>query len=325
MTKYLTIFLALFLSLSACNLSDEEILPGITGKAGELVIVIKDKYWEATTGDHIIELVAANVMGLPQAEHLFDPVQVDPSNFTSIFKTHRNIFFIDIDPEKAEALEVRKDAWATPQIVVNLTAADTARARQILEAKGQKIVQHFLDKEKQRNIDTYTKQKDQLLADMVSEKFGINIAIPKSFDIAREEDNFLWIWQDTPDLTMSILISTFAYNDTATFTKNFLADRRDDITREYVGGPEEGTYMVVDRENYPLSFEATKLNEKYAAKMYGLWRVEGDFMGGSFINYSFVSPSGDKVIMIDGSVLGPKLDKRNLMRQLDAIISTTTY
>lgn len=324
MIKNPTIFIVALLGLLACNPSDEEVLPGITGRAGELVIVVDNKYWNATTGDQIINLVAKDVMGLPQSEPLFDPVQVDPSNFSSIFKTHRNIFFIDIDPSKKEALEVRKDAWATPQIVVNLTAKDTARVRAILEAKGQKIVQHFLDKEKERNMDSYIRQKDNLLTDMVFDKFGIKMSIPKAYTVAREEDNFMWIRQETGDLSMGLLITTFEYTDTATFTTSYLADRRDEMTKEYIPGPEDGTYMVTYRE-YPITFEKALLNGKYAAKIYGLWNVEGDFMGGPFINYSFVDPSGNKVVMIDGFIFAPKLDKRNLVRQLDAIISTTTY
>lgn len=324
MTKFPTIILIALFSLLACNPSDEDILPGITGRAGELVIVADNKYWDASTGDQVLGLVAKEVMGIPQSEPLFDPVHVDPSNFSSIFRTHRNIFYIDIDPEKKEALEVRKDGWATPQIIVNLTAKDTARVRAILDAKGSKIVQHFLDKEKERNIESYIKQKDNLLTDMVSNKFGIKMAIPKSFDVAREEDNFMWIRQETGDLSMGLLITTFEYTDTATFTINYLADQRDTITKEYVPGPEDGTYMVTYRD-YPITFEKTQLNGKYAAKIYGLWNMEGDFMGGPFVNYSFVDPSGDKVVMIDGFIFAPKLDKRNLVRQLDAIISTTTY
>lgn len=324
MTKKATILFVSLISLFACTPSGEEILPGITGKAGELIIVAEDKYWDATMGDPIIDLLAADIMGLPQAEPLFDPVQVDPSNFTSIFKTHRNIFIVDVDPSKKEALEIRKDSWATPQIVVQLIAADTARVRAILAAKGKTIANHFLDMEKKRNMDSYTKQKDNLLTDKVFDKFGIKMSIPKSYTVAREEDNFLWIRQETGDLTMGLLITTFDYKDTATFTPNYLADRRDEMTKVYVPGPSDGSYMKTYRE-YPLSFEKTKISGKYAAKVYGLWNVEGDFMGGPFINYSFVDPSGNKVVMIDGFIFAPKLDKRNLVRQLDAVISTTTY
>ncbi|MCB0408861.1 MAG: DUF4837 family protein [Flavobacteriales bacterium] len=51
-----------------------------------------------------------------------------------------------------------------------------------------------------------------------------------------------------------------------------------------------------------------------------MWYVKGDFMGGPFINYTFVDEKRNKVISIDGYVYAPRFDKREYLRELEALI-----
>lgn len=317
----------LFLSviLFSCNYFDgEKTLPGITGKSGELLIIADDNYWQATTGDLLLDVFAEEVVGLPQPEPMFDPVNIRPTAFADIFRTHRNIFMLNVDPNAPEALEIKKDVWATPQMVISLTVSDTARAREVMETKGENIVKRFLDMERDRNVQTYTSQKDKVLADKVKDITGVDMAFPLSFKIARQEADFMWIRQETGDMDMAILVSTFKYEDKNTFTKEFLMDKRDEITKMFIPGESKGTFMKIYRD-YPVQFKETDLNGVYAIKINGLWNVEGDFMGGPFITYAMLNETQNQVVLIDAFVFAPKLDKRNYMRQLDAIISTARF
>lgn len=306
----------------SCGYFDgEKTLPGITGKSGELLVIVEDRYWESTTGDLLLDVFADEMLGLPQPEPLFDPVNIKPSAFVDIFRTHRNIFMLNIDPSAKEELEVREDVWATPQLVISLTAKDTARAREILEAKRQKLVNYYIEKERNRNIASYTKQKDKVLSANVKETMGVSMTFPQSFTIARKENNFMWVRQETKDLTLSILVYTFPYKDNETFTKEYMMDRRDEMTKKYIIGETKGSYMKIYRD-YPIPFEETSLNGLYATRINGLWDMEGDFMGGPFVTYELLNESKNQVVLVDAFVFAPKLNKRNYMRQLESILST---
>jgi len=308
----------------SCHQNPQEMLPGITGKPGELVIVMKDKYWEGHTGEVFKGIFCAEVPALPQPEPMLDAVQIKPDAFADIFKTHRNIFILNISPNEKEKLEVKIDVWARPQIVISLNVKDTIRAQQVLTAKGQKLLQYYLDKEKERNITTFSMQKNSVVVDKVQKKFGIKLSIPRGYEIAREADNFMWIRQEDKDKNLSLLIQMYDYKDKNTFSLDHLLDKRDEMTKAYVPGPSDGSYMQVFRD-YPTHLEEVSLNGNYAAKLRGLWNVHGDFMGGPFVTYAMLNQTKDKVVMLDGFVFAPKLDKRNYIRQMDAIISSVKF
>ncbi|MBL4585646.1 MAG: DUF4837 family protein, partial [Flavobacteriales bacterium] len=51
-------------------------LPGITGKSGELVVVMPDSYWKGAAGDTVFNTLAQYVYGLPQVEPMFNVVHI---------------------------------------------------------------------------------------------------------------------------------------------------------------------------------------------------------------------------------------------------------
>jgi hypothetical protein len=51
-----------------------------------------------------------------------------------------------------------------------------------------------------------------------------------------------------------------------------------------------------------------------------LWRVEGDFMGGPFVNITFVDEKTSRLVILDGFVYAPKYDKRDYLRQVEALM-----
>jgi hypothetical protein len=52
----------------------------------------------------------------------------------------------------------------------------------------------------------------------------------------------------------------------------------------------------------------------------GLWDIENDFMGGPFISHALIDKTGERVLVLDAFVYHPRADKRNYVRQLEAIL-----
>ena len=57
----------------------------------------------------------------------------------------------------------------------------------------------------------------------------------------------------------------------------------------------------------------------------GLWKMENDFMGGPFVNYTIWDEDGNRTVVVDGFVYAPGKDKRNYVMELEAIIQSLRF
>ena len=93
---------------------------------------------------------------------------------------------------------------------------------------------------------------------------------------------------------------------------------RRDIMTKNVKGSSQGSYMIRYAELSPTTRELN-INNRYVKELRGLWHMKVDFMGGPFVHYAFIDKSGKNLICIDGYVFAPKFDKREYLRELEAI------
>lgn len=315
------IFPFLLLIIAACE-APQMPLPGITGKAGELVVVMDETNWKGLAGDTVFNTLSQGVYGLPQPEPMFNVVHIKSSSFTKIFQTHRNIVHANIGEGNAKSIQLKTDVWATPQVVVEISAPTEAEFIEIFAANATKIVGNVLHKEEDRILKSYNAQLNTEVTKAMEAKFGLKLSIPKGYNIAREEENFAWIRHETKDVTQSILIHSEPYTKQNTFTKEGMIEVIDNFSKKYVPGPDDGTYMSIYMQ-YPPMLEETSISGKYASKLTGLWHIERALMGGPFVSYAFLDPTEKTVFYVHGFVFSPGKKKRNYLRQVDAILNST--
>ena len=71
----LLFFLAIGIPLSSCiEEENAKVLPGSTGKSGELIVVVDTKYWDGELGQAIRNVLAFEHVALPQPEPYFNLV-----------------------------------------------------------------------------------------------------------------------------------------------------------------------------------------------------------------------------------------------------------
>src|SRR5690625_6129745 len=63
--------------------------------------------------------------------------------------------------------------------------------------------------------------------DTIRQKFGIDMEIPADFVTALETDSLIWLRQEIPDISRSILVSRFAYTDPDQFQEPGIIRMRD--------------------------------------------------------------------------------------------------
>jgi hypothetical protein len=142
------------------------------------------------------------------------------------------------------------------------------------------------------------------------------------YRVAKRTDDFLWIRKEKlvgeHPVSQGLIIYTYPYVSDSIFDVANLVNKRNEFTKN-VQGTSEGTYMQSYVEFVPKEKEIN-LNGLYAKELRGLWHVKGDFMGGPFINYSFIDEKRNQVVTVDGYVYCPRFDKREYLRELEAYI-----
>lgn len=318
--KNVVLFVWVFL-LAACT-APQMPLPSITGKAGELVVVMDENQWKGAAGDTVFNRLAQHVYGLPQAEPMFNVVHVRSSAFTKIFQTHRNLVIANIGTELTAGIELKNDVWATPQIVIEISAPTVEKFIEVFENNSSKIIGHVLLKEQERIQRSYNAQLDKDVVSAIEEKFHLTLGIPRGYRIVAEDTGFVWLRYDDGELTQNILIEAEPYTQQNTFEREGIMDAVNAFTKKHVPGPTEGTFMSIYKE-YPPRLEETTISGAYSARLVGLWNVHGALMGGPFVSYTFLDGGQKQVIHMHGFVFAPGSNKRNYLRQVDAIINST--
>jgi hypothetical protein len=315
----LLIVVSLFISCS----SDAPRKPAASGKAGEMLVVMNTTQWEASAGDLVREVFASYVPMLPQAEPHFNLFQISPDAFAKLFETHRNILFVEFDPslEKGK-IEARRDQWSYPQMVIRVIAPNEEVLERILESNSEAFINYYLQQERERMINAYNRMINHQARKTVNEKLKLDLAVPEGYFVAKEAVDFIWLRQTgtREDLDLGLLITVLPYTDPAKdFNHKVIWERRDSITKLHIPGTFENTWMTTYPDIPPV-FKEINFNDQYAVEARGLWKIANDYMGGPFVNITFVDEKNSRLINLDGFVYAPKFDKRDYLRQVEALM-----
>jgi len=176
--KRILIFSLLCLALVGCK-HHERLLPNVSGKAGEVVVMMEKADWEGSLGNATRELLAADCPYLPVREPLYSLINVTPSNFIDLFKVHRNIVYFDIDPQVTEnKVNYLHDRWAQPQCIVLITATDSPTAEALLTGNGEMIKSFIEQAERDRVIANTLRYEEHSLYPQVRPDFRRQPPLP---------------------------------------------------------------------------------------------------------------------------------------------------
>lgn len=335
----------LFLIISCTD--NEQSLPGYSGNIGEVVVVMHGRYWESSAGEIIKNTLSQAQYGLPQDEPVFDLVHVAPKDFGRIFQTHRNILIIDFSENYKEVRsEIKVNSWAKGQVVIKITSPAESPFTEFMIKYSENIIRQFNEAETERLIDKNAKNGELKLSEEIYKEHGFSILPEKDCYLAREDSNFLWIRSEKGrnlggyehQVSKGILIYWYDYTDTSLFSPDLLVAVKDSVGKKYVSGAAPNSYMVTSYKMMPpqakrLSLKAKKSKAKngedvsdiFAVEVRGLWRMENDFMGGPFIALSMLDEKRNRIITGEGYVFAPQFDKRDYLREVEAIIKSIEF
>lgn len=308
------------LTLMSCGDSSlTRTLPNVTGTSGEVLVVTDRALWEGRTGEIIRTELAADLRGLPQAEPSFSLLQVTPAGFTNLFLVHRNVVLIGTDPAISRAgLTVTRNEWAETQLVLRLTARDTAELSAALRSFGPEIRERINEAERVRLTSWLMESAGPEREVVGSGSHRLEILLPAGYKKDFGRDSIMMISAETPQTTQSVIVS---YENPAVGRIGCieLADLTEKITSAEVKGPDGGSFMAIEKKVPVVCRSFTRDNTQYI-EMRGLWTLEGGFMGGPFISYAWIDTLALRTVVVTGFVYAPKSDKRELLRQVEALM-----
>lgn len=293
----------------------------ISGKQGDVLVVINNDYWNSTLGQMVRDSLTAEYPMLPQSEPYFRVSNVPHSGFTTMFQMQRNILRIDIGPDNANKVTYRKNVWATPQCVVELKAEDYNQAEALFMKNAANIRSMIEGTERERIISNNERFSSPATEYEVQKIFGGSPVFPKDTKIFKQTDNFIWLATTNTDYIKKYII-LYKYpvqKGVQMMGKENLVEENLKAINSNIPGTREGSFMTHSKYIDP-TVQYLKYKDKALAEIRGLWEVENDYMGGPFITHVLYSPDGKYMIGIEGFVYAPKHDKIEHIRDVEAIV-----
>lgn len=327
--QILTLFIVC-ITISSCGTKSEKseiFKPNVTGRNGEVLVIINDDIKADTAGRYITSMLTDNFLGLSAPEPIFDMQTVPHGYFNDIMAKFRNIIDIVVnDTIKTDSVMYYNNMWAQPQAYITIHAKSKKALLPLLERNHIKIVSYLTKSERDRQI-AYNKCIAHIaLAEEIGKKWGVNLTIPNTFTRCnpKNKNDLSWFRIDTDESNINLLIYSIPYVGEGSLSVPYILNKRDSLLKENIEGP-DGSFMCTETR-FGLD-EITYLNGKYkgldVAELRGLWRMEGYAMGGPFVLRAHHDTINNRIIITDGFVYYPSREKkRNLIRQLEAIMYT---
>ena len=321
--------LCLSLSFSSClKKSDRKalptnsrtVLPSSTGNLTELVIVVTDELWQGELGAILKSAFQESIKAIPQQEALFDVYAIEPKDFSSIFQTHKNVLWLSVGD--TATIERKDQKWAKNQLYVYAQHKTEEQLIKILQKQIYEIREWFLDKNKKRRIEKLKASAEKEIQKRVQGACGVSITVPKGYQRAAKEENFIWLRRDLPKVNIisNLWIHVEDYYSPGQLSKKHLIQIRDSLGRVHVEGSQPQSYMATEMI-YDPDFALIK-EIPYTIETKGLWTMVNDFLGGPYMAYVILDEEKQKIIYAEGFLYCPSERKRSHILELEAILSS---
>lgn len=296
-----------------------KIMPNITGGAGEVLVVMDNFNWENSAGNLLQDILKEEIPGLPQSEPLFDVIHITAASFDNFYQYHRSIVLTNIDAGLEPKVRFRENVWARPQILVQLEAPTSGALHELLSANEEKIQRFLVQYDRNRLMKIYLDSKDLAIQKEIASNHQVRLAIPRGYNMDFSKDEYTSVSIEAPDLSQVIQVYDYPASGPEDLATDLLVKERNRITKKYVQGPRDGSYMTLSAMFEPIAFEVKK-GGMDIIELRGLWELENGFMGGPFISHSVYDAKRERIVTVDAYIYHPNQKKRVKLKQVEAIV-----
>ena len=320
--KNIVFVFVMVLMLGSCKDATKNLMPAATGKINQVLIIAEKNTWDGPVGDTIREFFGQEQDGLPQAEPIFDVLNLPEKYFDKNMKGHRNVLQVVISPSIDSAYVQYADSpWAKTQKYIKIAAPDRKTFFKLFDENKLRILGIYAKAERDRLITVYKRTADTRIFNLFKKKYNILLYCPIGYYVNKDTTDFVWMSSETTKNSKGIIFFTEKYEHESQFNYAIIFDRVNEELKKHIPGPREGSYMALDLE-VPYTAVQYKYNGHYAVLFRGLWMVVNDFMAGPYELNVVLDEEHQRVIYMMGYVYYPNEEKRDMMKQVDAILNT---
>lgn len=322
-TRKIYSLLLLLLLFASCQRGKKASTFGASGTPLSLLVVLPDSLYTKPLKDSIYASFRTPVMVLPQIEPMQDVSFTTESQFTPVFKSMRNIFYVTVDPNHytRPAVSIVRDKFATGQIIIHAKAESKASVYKLLKVRGEELSRLIYKEEIRRWVAplefTYSKKATTLM----EESLQVTGNIPNELEYLNKGKDFIWASNMDQKRRLDFVVYTFPYREANTFTLDYLIHKRDSVLRINITGAHPNSYITTEKR-VPSIYRTFTHNGAFRAEVRGLWAMENDMMGGPFVMHAFLDETMKRVIVAEAFVYAPGEKKRNLMLFNEATLYT---
>ena len=319
----LSLCMLLALALGSCN--SGSVLTQATGFAYEVIVVMDQANWEGDGGKAVKGDLGSAVSGLPQPEPCMKITYCEPKDFNGLMTYVRNILIVNIDETMYTKVSVgyEENRWARGQVVMSLKAPNAQAVATYLDEHPKVLSNFFVRVEMARAIDLLQETYSSVVMNTLKDKFGLMLNAPANIETYTDSTDFFWATNNAATGRTDLLVYTFPDTDANPFPPEYLVAERGYVVKLHGPGAFPGSYMTTEtRFGLLVDYKPIELNGKYCGVMRGLWRMEGDMMGGPFVSVARLDEQNNRVVVAEGFVYAPETDKRNFIRRIEAALYT---
>lgn len=228
----------------------------------------------------VTRVLRTETEGLPRPEPCFDVSGVSPSRWKGVLRLARTVVIRDTSGE----MRTETDLYARPQLIVYTDGSE-----------GERLLSLIREFERQVATRRLRERHNAKAEETIRRVFGVSVLIPADMTGEKRGQDFLWLSDNGASAMRNICI--------------YKGMDRDSVMRRNIMGETDSMYMRTVKgtvRQRPLPGGGVY--------RYGLWEMKGDAMGGPFAS---VTRQG---VTVEAFVYAPGREKRNLMRQLDAVL-----
>ena len=251
----ITALVAMVAALAGCKShSRGPLLPNVSGKAGEIVVVIDKDNWEGDIGNALREILATDCPYLAQREPLFSLANVPPGSFNNMFKMHRNILILNVNPQNQNTgMMYKRDQWARPQSVAQINAFDKEGALAVIEEAKDQLPEFFEAAERDRIIANSILYEELTLRDPVKKLTGGILHFPSGYKLRKETDDFVWIADEKQYTIQTVILYRYPVPENDPFSLENIIAKRNEVMKANVPGMFDGSYLTTSTAVEPTT------------------------------------------------------------------------
>jgi hypothetical protein len=338
--------LLLLVIVSGCSSDDNpEYLPKSTGSPGDMLIIMDSIQWKGTLGKEVRKVFASEMPGLPQSEPVFNIVHMHPVRKGLLHQMRNIVYVFTLDQKTSGAifvrnkftkqtieriktdtsfhLSTRQDEFAKNQHVMYLFGTTEDQLISYLHRQKQNIVDYCNKMERERMVKQLPRSSSSP-SQFLPRELKCDLRVPLTYKLADKSEDFVWFRMIGPNSDRDIWLTWKPYTSEYQLLPDSLIEWRDQTLKKYVfEDPERpDTYLVTEQEDSKVHARQLRFNDQFSIELRGLWVTNTHTMGGPFLGYALVDEGRQLLYYIEGFAYNPGRDKREMIRELEAIIWT---